>query len=108
MVVRRSLFAVEIKGTIPIVRHQPLLLLSLMTSSSVLVPSASLDTTTTTTTTISVGTTQGGERDGDGAIGFSPADDDGAGGCVSWAAVLTLEAVHRILTNPTVVLGLFR
>ncbi|CAM9392659.1 unnamed protein product, partial [Scytosiphon promiscuus] len=51
----------------------------------------------------------GGERDGgDGAIGFSPADGDGAGGCVSWAAALTLEAVHQILRNPNVVLELFR
>ncbi|CAM9634899.1 unnamed protein product, partial [Ectocarpus sp. 8 AP-2014] len=51
----------------------------------------------------------GGGRDGGGgAIGFSPVDDDGAGGCVSWAAVLTLEAIHRVLASPSVVLELFR
>lgn len=50
----------------------------------------------------------GGRDGGGGTIGFSPVDDDGAGGCVSWAAVLTLEAIHRVLASPSVVLELFR
>ncbi|CAN0552867.1 unnamed protein product, partial [Ectocarpus sp. 12 AP-2014] len=55
-----------------------------------------------------VGHPGGGRDGGGGAIGFSPVDDDGAGGCVSWAAVLTLEAIHRVLASPSVVFELFR
>ncbi len=69
-----------------------------------------LDLTSGNKTKTKHGTGRGGGRDGDGAgdIGFAPVDGGGDRGCVSWAAVLTLEAVHRVLGNPTVVLELFR
>ncbi|CAM9572160.1 unnamed protein product, partial [Laminaria digitata] len=48
------------------------------------------------------------DRQGDGSINFSPADGDGSRGCVSWAAMLTLEAIHRVLSNRFLVFELFR
>lgn len=46
--------------------------------------------------------------EGEGTIDFSPVDD-GTGGCVvSWSAMLTLEAAHRVLSSPTLMLELVR
>lgn len=47
------------------------------------------------------------EREGEGNIDFSPVED-AAGVCVSWPALLTLEAVDRVISNPPLVLHLFR
>lgn len=54
----------------------------------------------------------GDEREGNGSIMFSEGYTEGTGavegGSVTWAAMLTLEVVHRVLTATPVVLELFR
>lgn len=54
----------------------------------------------------------GSDREGNGSIMFAEEHAEGTGagegGRVSWAAMLTVEVIHHVVTTPPVIIELFR